>query len=130
MAAERRLRAGWGTITRDRVVEAAARSVAAGKFEKMTIRSLAAELHVSPMSLYRHVRDKGDLIDEVVDQLFAGRWRPEVDPSDWIAWTKEAAERFRDFLIDQPAALHVYLAHPVLSSTALESFGRWCGATL
>ena len=120
MSPERKRRAGWGTITRDRVVEAAAHSVAAGKFEEMTIRSLAAELNVSPMSLYRHVRDKDDLLDEVVDQLFAHRWRPRIDRSDWIAWTKEAAERFRDFLISQPAALHVYLAHPVVSSTALE----------
>jgi len=120
MSAERKRRAGWGTITRDRVVEAAAQTVAAGNFDKMTIRGLAAELHVSPMSLYRHVRDKDDLLDEVVDQMFARSWQPRSDPSDWVAWTKEAAERFRDFLIDQPAALHVYLAHPVLSSTALE----------
>jgi AcrR family transcriptional regulator len=42
----------------------------------MTIRSLAAELGVAPMSLYRHVRNKDDLIDEVVDRLLARAWKP------------------------------------------------------
>jgi AcrR family transcriptional regulator len=94
--------------------------VAAGKFDTMTIRSIAAELRVSPMSLYRHVRDKDDLLDEVVDHLLAQCWRPRADRREWVAWTKECAERFRVFLVDQPAALHVYLAHPVVSPAAIE----------
>lgn len=120
MATKRKERAGWGTITREQVVEAATRTVRAGNFEKMTIRGLAAELGVAPMSLYRHVRDKDDLLDEVVDRMLARRWRPKTDPCDWTAWTKEAAERFRNFLMAQPAALHVYLDHPVISPAAIE----------
>jgi len=120
MATKRKNRAGWGTITRELVVDAATRTVRAGNFEKMTIRRLAAELGVAPMSLYRHVRDKDDLLDEVVDRMLARRWRPKTDPGDWTAWTKEAAERFRNFLMAQPAALHVYLDHPVISPTAIE----------
>lgn len=123
MPTKRKQRAGWGTITRDQVIEAAARTVTAGKFEKMTIRGLAAELGVAPMSLYRHVRDKDDLLDEVVDRMLAKRWRPKADPGDWTAWTKEAAERFRDFLIAQPAARHVYLDHPVISPAAIARMG-------
>ena len=50
-----------------------------GGYEQMSIRSLADELGVAPMSLYRHVRDKDDLLDEVVDRLLAKAWRPSAD---------------------------------------------------
>ena len=61
----------WGSISREQVVAEATNIVKAGGYEEMTIRSLAAGLGVSPMSLYQHVRDKDDLIDEVVDRLLA-----------------------------------------------------------
>jgi AcrR family transcriptional regulator len=53
----------------------------------MTIRSLAADLGISPMALYHHVRDKDDLLDEVVDRLLVRAWKPRVDPTDGRAWT-------------------------------------------
>ena len=119
VASAGRDRAPWGTLSREQVVEAAERVVARGEFEHMTIRSLAADLGVSPMSLYRHVRDKDDLLDEVVDHLMARRWRPRSSREQWREWITEAAERFRHFLVSQPAALHVYLGHPVVSPTSV-----------
>jgi AcrR family transcriptional regulator len=72
------------------------------------------------MSLYRHIRDKDDLLDEVVDRLLTDLWRPATAEDDWRAWTIEAATRLRDFLVGQPAALHVYFAHPVVSPAAVD----------
>jgi TetR/AcrR family tetracycline transcriptional repressor len=118
-AKEQGRRAAWGTISREHVVQAAMRFVEAGDYEKMTIRSLARELGVAPMSLYRHVRNKGDLLGEVVDRLQERSWRPQVAESDWRAWVAEAADKLRHFLVTQPAALHVYLRHPVVSPTAM-----------
>jgi len=112
-------RARWGTISRQQVVDAATRVVRAGGYEQMTIRSLAGELGVSPMSLYRHVRDKDDLLDEVVDTLLSEVWRPRSREDEWRAWIAEAADKLRGFLVSQPAALHVYLAHPVVSASAV-----------
>jgi hypothetical protein len=86
---------------------------------EFSIRSLAASLGVAPMSLYRHIRDKDDLLDEVVDRLLTDLWRPATAEDDWRAWTIEAATRLRDFLVGQPAALHVYFAHPVVSRPPL-----------
>jgi AcrR family transcriptional regulator len=85
----------------------------------MTIRGLAAELGVAPMSLYRHVRDKDDLLDEVVDRLFTDAWQPHATELHRRAWLAEAADNLRRFLVEQPAALHVYLSHPVVSTAAL-----------
>ena len=47
-------------------------------------------------------------------------WRPAAAEDDWQAWTVEAASRLRDFLAARPAALHVYLAHPVVSQAAVD----------
>jgi TetR/AcrR family transcriptional regulator, tetracycline repressor protein len=113
-------RAAWGTISREEIVAAAAEMVAAGGYEEMSIRSLAASLGVAPMSLYRHIRDKDDLLAEVTDRFLASAWRPAAAEADWQPWVIEAASKLRDFLVSQPAALHVYLGHPVVSPAAVE----------
>lgn len=112
-------RARWGTISRQQIIDTAMRVVERGAFEQMTIRSLSAELGVAPMSLYRHVRDKDDILDEVVDRLLAPAWEPQADVHDWWVWISEAADRLRHLLATQPAALHVYVRHPVVSSAAI-----------
>jgi AcrR family transcriptional regulator len=113
-------RAPWGTLSRDDIIEAAVKIVRSGGYEEMTIRSMAAELGVAPMSLYRHIRDKDDLLDEVVDRLLAQAWRPSAPEGDWQEWVIEASAKLRNFLVSQPAALHVYLRHPVISPAAVE----------
>jgi AcrR family transcriptional regulator len=112
-------RTPWGTITRARIIEVATTVVKGGGYDQMTVRSLAAQLGVAPMSLYRHVRDKDDLLNEVVDRLLARAWRPRSAKDDWRGWLAEAADRLRRLLVAQPAALHVYLAHPVVSPAAV-----------
>lgn len=87
---------------------------------ELSIRNLAALLNVSPMALYRHVENKEDLLDEVVSRLLAERWRPTSAEDDWRSWIIEAADRLRRFLVEVPAALHVYLRRPVVSPTALQ----------
>lgn len=112
-------RARWGTISREQIIDTATALVVERGFERATIRHLAAELGVAPMSLYRHVRDKNDLLDEVVDRLLDPVWEPLSSEGDWRAWIGEAADNLRTFLVDQPAALHVYLSHPVVSPAAV-----------
>jgi len=53
----------------------------------LTIRSLALELGVKPMSVYHHVANKDEILDGIVDIVFsemelpsaAGAWRTEID---------------------------------------------------
>jgi AcrR family transcriptional regulator len=113
-------RAPWGSISREDIVAAAVGVVTAGGYEEMSIRSLAASLGVAPMSLYRHIRDKDDLLGEVADRLLASAWRPDAAVDDWQAWIIEAASRLREFLVSQPAALQVYLSRPVTSPAAVD----------
>jgi hypothetical protein len=80
-------RAPWGSISREDIVDAAVTIVEAGGYEEMPIRSLAADPGVAPMSLYRHIRDKDDLLNEVVDRApcarpgWVGPLRPTVHGS-------------------------------------------------
>lgn len=114
-----RARAPRGSLDRKLIVDTAEQLVRADKYESFSMRALASELGVATMSLYLHVRDKDDLLDEVVERLLASRWEPRTPRQDWSAWIREAAERLRDLLIAEPAALHVYLAHPVASPSAV-----------
>jgi AcrR family transcriptional regulator len=116
-------RARWGTISREQLVLAAKDQIEAEGYEQLTIRSLASRLGVAPMSLYRHVRDKEDLLNEVVDRLLAEAWRPAADAGDVGAWVAEAADRLRRLLVGQPAALQVFLSHPVTTPAALTRQG-------
>jgi TetR/AcrR family transcriptional regulator, tetracycline repressor protein len=113
-------RAPWGSLSREDIIGAAVTIVEAGGYEEMSIRSLAGDLGVAPMSLYRHIRDKDDLLDEVVSRLLARVWRPAASEDDWQEWIVEAAACLRQFLVSQPAALRVYLSHPVVSPAAVE----------
>ncbi|MGH7643607.1 MAG: TetR/AcrR family transcriptional regulator [Candidatus Dormibacteria bacterium] len=113
------VRRPWGTISREQVVLAAIQMVESGGYERLTIRQLATNLEVGPMSLYRHVRDKDDLLGEVVDHLLERSWRPREGATGWRDWVAEAAERLHQFLVSQPAAMHIYLSHPVVSPAAV-----------
>jgi AcrR family transcriptional regulator len=112
-------RAPRGTISRGQIVEAALRSMRTIGFEQMTIRSLAADLDVAPMSLYRYIRDKDDLMDEVAEVLLIQSQPMPADSGTWQGRLTVAAEGLRRLLVEEPGALYVYLRHPVISATAI-----------
>jgi AcrR family transcriptional regulator len=121
------VRKPWGTISRAQVVAAALDVVTQQGYESLTIGGLAERLGVAPMSLYRHVRDKEDLLAEVVDELLDGVWQPAARKTDQHRWIADAADRLRRFLVEQPAALHAYLRRPVTSPAALARMDAMLG---
>ncbi len=74
-------------LSRERVMSAAM-TVAdeAGADRSLTIRSLAQRLGVQPMAVYYHVANKGEILDGILDLVFAeielpslaGQWRAEI----------------------------------------------------
>jgi AcrR family transcriptional regulator len=73
-------------LSRERVLRAAVGVADAGGIGALTIRSLAQELDVKPMSVYYHVANKEEILDGIVDVVFgeielpstAGDWRTEM----------------------------------------------------
>lgn len=75
-------------LTRDRVLSAAIALADAGGIESLTMRKLGVDLGVEAMSLYHHVANKADLLDGMIDGVFA-----EIDlPTDGTDW-REAMRR-------------------------------------
>jgi AcrR family transcriptional regulator len=84
-------------LSRERVLRAAVAIADAGGIAALTIRSLAEELGVKPMSVYHHVAGKAAILDSIVDLVFA-----EIDlPSpggDWEAEIRRRAHSARQVL--------------------------------
>jgi len=58
-------------LSRRRVLETAISRADQGGLEALTMRTLAEELGVVPAALYRHIANKDDLIDAMIDVVFA-----------------------------------------------------------
>ena len=79
-------RHGRTRLSRERVLLGAVSVADGGGIGALTIRSLATELGVKPMSVYHHVANKDEILDGIVDIVFGeiemptvgGDWRSEV----------------------------------------------------
>ncbi|MGI5170704.1 TetR/AcrR family transcriptional regulator [Spirillospora sp. CA-253888] len=76
-------RKGRATLTREAVGQAALDLLGRQGPAELTMRSLAADLGVSPRALYNYVRDRRDLL-VVAAETFQAQWRPPaLDPRRW-----------------------------------------------
>jgi TetR/AcrR family transcriptional regulator, tetracycline repressor protein len=90
------------TLTRERVVAEALKLIAEEGVEVLTMRTLGARLGVVPGALYRHVRNKEQLQDLIVDGVLA---EIDCDIDQALPWTEQIkllAHRLRNVLEDHP----------------------------
>ena len=88
--AERRNR-----LSRARVLHAAIAQADAGGLDDLSMRKLADVLGVAPMALYRHVANRDDLVDGMIDVVFAEIDVPGTGP-DWRTAMHQRAVSVRD----------------------------------
>src|SRR5262249_27407098 len=88
-------------LSRDRVLRAAMAVADEGGLPGLTIRSLAERVGAKPMSLYHYVANKDEILDGLVDLVFAEIELPEAT-GDWRAQMTRRA----------PSALEVLRRHP------------------
>jgi AcrR family transcriptional regulator len=98
--------AGSGTsprprLSRDRVLQAAIALTDAAGIESLTMRKLGVELGVEAMSLYNHVANKEQLLDGMIDAVFAEIGLPDAA----LGWREAMRRRAL-------AAREVLLRHP------------------
>ncbi|HEY6499038.1 MAG TPA: TetR/AcrR family transcriptional regulator C-terminal domain-containing protein [Streptosporangiaceae bacterium] len=67
----------------DRIVAAAIRVADAEGLAALSMRRVAAEIGAAPMSLYRHVADKDDLVVQMMNTVFAQTRLPDPPPDGW-----------------------------------------------
>jgi AcrR family transcriptional regulator len=85
-------------LSRDLVLHAAIAHADAGGLEALTMRQLAEMLEVAPMALYRHIANKDDLIDAMVDVVFSEIGLPSGG-ADWRTAMRQRAISLRDVLL-------------------------------
>lgn len=105
-------------LNRGRVLDAAARVAAREGLEGLSMRVLARDLGVSPMALYRHVRDKDDLLDGLVARML-GEVRIPARTLPWEARLRALAEEVRALAASEPALFELLLRRPAVEQDAL-----------
>jgi AcrR family transcriptional regulator len=83
-------------LNREQIVRTAIRVADAEGLEAITMRRIAAELDVAPMSLYYHIPTKNDLLDLMMDAAFGEMEFPDQPSGDWRADLRFAAYQARD----------------------------------
>lgn len=91
-------------LSRDRVVRAALSLADEGGIESFSMRNLAKELGVVPMALYKHVANKGELLDGMVDIVFSEA-EFSSDGADWKTAMRQRAISMREALLRHPWAI-------------------------
>ncbi|MGW5570397.1 TetR/AcrR family transcriptional regulator [Nocardia thailandica] len=105
-------------LSRAQIVAVARDLVAAHGVEALTMRRLAAELSATPMAVYRHVRDKDELLLLLLDDLAAGLRRPAL-PDDPRARIVAVALAMHAALAEVPWIVEVLTGDDLLSRSAL-----------
>jgi len=84
-------------LSRERILEAAVALADEAGLEAFSMRALAQELGVVPMALYKHVANKDELLDGMVDSVFGEIELPPTDV-DWRSAMRRRAISTREAL--------------------------------
>jgi AcrR family transcriptional regulator len=93
-------------LNRERILRAAVALADEGGVESISMRRIAQELGVVPMALYKHVANKDELLDGMVD-VVVGEVDPPIDGADWKATMRERILSARRALLRHPWASRV-----------------------
>jgi AcrR family transcriptional regulator len=90
-------------LTRERVLRTAVALADQGGIESLSMRKLAQALDVVPMALYRHVANKDELLNSLVD-VVVGEIDPPQTGLDWRAAIRRRILAARGMLLRHPWA--------------------------
>jgi AcrR family transcriptional regulator len=108
-------------LTRERILHAGLRLIDQQGLEAFTMRKLAQELSVDPMSLYRHFESKDALLDGVAEVLWGEVELPESEIG-WEALLLSMATSLRALAQAHPHAYALLLTRQSLSLAMLRLF--------
>lgn len=93
-------------VTRERAIRMAVELADVGGIESLSMRKLAAELGIEAMSLYHHVTNKDDILDGMLDTVYAEFSTP-IAGQDWRTAMRERASSTRAVLARHPWAISI-----------------------
>jgi AcrR family transcriptional regulator len=113
-------------LNRERVLQGALAVADAGGIGALTIRSLARELGVKPMSVYHHVANKEEILDGIVDLVFGEIELPAPD-GDWQPEMRRRARSARVVLRRHPWAIGLLESRTAPGPATLRHHDRMLG---
>ncbi|MER7406493.1 TetR/AcrR family transcriptional regulator C-terminal domain-containing protein [Streptomyces sp. NPDC000070] len=90
-------------LSRDRVLRAAVALADEGGVDALSMRKIAQALDVVPMALYKHVANKNELLDGMVD-VVVGEIDPPTGDTDWKTAVRRRVLSARRMLLRHPWA--------------------------
>jgi TetR/AcrR family transcriptional regulator, tetracycline repressor protein len=108
-----------GFLTRELIIKEALALLEEHGPGALSMRRLADRLGVAPNALYTHVRGKADLIDGLVDQVYAGLELHPDPGGDWAQQLATLSQAVRDHLLAHPAVVPYALQQPGLGPHSL-----------
>lgn len=118
-------------LSRSAIVAAAIRLADAEGIDAVSIRRVAALLEARPMTLYRYIGSKEDLLDLMFDEL-VGQVMPDPPgiegdpppPDDWRGALVSFASRKRRLCLTHPWVITLYGRRPLVGPHTLELLER------
>lgn len=101
-------------LTRDSIVDACLALVETEGEDRLTLRRLGEALGTDPTAVYRHFRDKDDLMRALADRIHGSVLVDLPTDAPWQAVVREVCIRLRRAHLDRPAlAAHVRTGPPL-----------------
>jgi AcrR family transcriptional regulator len=116
-------------LSRERVLRAAVALADRGGVESLSMRKLAQELDVVPMALYKHVVNKDELLDGMID-VVVSEIDPPIDGADWKPAIRERILSARRALLRHPWASRVMESRTEPTPTVLAYMDSMIGMLL
>jgi AcrR family transcriptional regulator len=113
-------------LTRDRIVRAGLEIADATGVDAVTMRRVAQDLGFEAMSLYRHVADKDDLLNGMLDVVLA-EWEHPSDDPDWARAVRTSALSVHAALRRHPWAARLLMSGSHLRPVRLDYMDRLLG---
>ena len=101
-----------GSLSREKIIREALDLLEEHGAGALTMRRLADRLGVAPNALYSHVHGKADLIDGLVDQVYAGLDLDNDPTGDWTEQLTILSQSIRAHLLAHPAVVPFALQQP------------------
>jgi len=108
-----------GSLTREEIIKEALALLDEHGPGALSMRRLADRLGVAPNTLYTYVRGKADLIDGLIDQVYAGLTLELDRSSDWTQQLTTLSQAIRAHLLAHPAVVPYALQQPGLGPHSL-----------
>lgn len=105
-------------LTADRILTTALVLVDEQGLDALTMRRLARELGVDPMSIYHHLPNKSAVVSGLVELVFSRMEPPRAVPGDWAGQVRAWVDAYRGLIRRHPRLVLRIVTDPVAVTRA------------